>query len=54
MTQAWGSEVNPPAPTPAPYSFLTHTHKCSLLFSFLIAWELAAGSQTSHQNRGER
>lgn len=23
--------------------FLTHTHKCSLLFSFLVAWESAVG-----------
>lgn len=34
----------------------THTriHKWSLLFSFLIAWELAEGPQTSHQEGGER
>lgn len=36
----------------------THTHayahRGSLLFSFLAAWELAAGPQTSHQEGGER
>lgn len=27
----------------------THTHTCSLLFSFLVAWELAEATETSHQ-----
>lgn len=39
-----GSEVNPH----------THTHTCSLLFSFLVAWELAEGPRASHQEGGER
>lgn len=43
-----GQRSNPP--------FLTHTHKCSLLFSFSAAWELAVGLKTLHQKeaRGEK
>lgn len=32
----------------------THAHTPSLLFSFLVAWELAKGPQTSHQEGGKR
>lgn len=39
-----GSKVNPH----------TYIHTCSLLFAFLVAWELAKGPKASHQEGGER
>lgn len=39
----WGSKVTTSARK------RTHTNMCPLLFSFLIAWELAAGPETSHR-----